>query len=292
MEFECLFLQNLKAQVGINTNSPIGVFHVDGAKDNNVTLTINQQLNDVNITAVGNLGIGTSTPQNKVEIVSNTINTSGLKFSNLTSASTLSENDDILGLGVDSQGNVVATDRPFFASVSSVVINSSTAFLTNGTLPFFYLATKDNVPVKVPINANGSMLVDSFNLTIPTGGKGVMINFMIGIDSYGYQTNTCLDASNIAIACNNNPAIRDVFQARLYIDGVAQQVFQNVQMNKGTAGSSDSNLQFNFSTLINLSAGNHTLDVRISKVKDITPAPSGTIRFQTLSTSINATFIK
>ena len=63
-----------KAQVGINTPNPQGVFHVDGAKDNPATgaPSAAQQSNDFIVTAVGNVGVGTTTPSKKLEIVSAT----------------------------------------------------------------------------------------------------------------------------------------------------------------------------------------------------------------------------
>lgn len=57
-------------QVGINTNNPQGTLHVDGAKDNPVSgvPTVTQQANDISVTPAGNLGIGTVTPNAKLEI--------------------------------------------------------------------------------------------------------------------------------------------------------------------------------------------------------------------------------
>lgn len=68
------FLNNVNSQVGINTANPQGIFHVDGSNDNNKsgTPTSAQQLNDVIVTANGSLGIGTTTPTRKLEIVSPT----------------------------------------------------------------------------------------------------------------------------------------------------------------------------------------------------------------------------
>lgn len=65
---------NVHAQVGINTQNPQGVFHIDGGKDNPLTGAPNttQQINDVIVTSTGNVGIGTTNPTRKLEIVSPT----------------------------------------------------------------------------------------------------------------------------------------------------------------------------------------------------------------------------
>lgn len=60
-----LFTSFVWAQAGINTTNPQQVFHVDGEKDNSITgvPTSSQQLNDVVVTNIGNLGIGTTVPR-------------------------------------------------------------------------------------------------------------------------------------------------------------------------------------------------------------------------------------
>ncbi|WP_048506080.1 hypothetical protein [Chryseobacterium angstadtii] len=57
------------AQFGINTSNPQGVMHIDGAKDNAVSgaPTATQQANDFIVASSGNVGIGTTTPQRKLD---------------------------------------------------------------------------------------------------------------------------------------------------------------------------------------------------------------------------------
>jgi hypothetical protein len=56
-------------QIGIYTEFPLGVFHIDGARDNkSFTPSVSEQLNDVVITSAGNLGIGTTSPIVKVDL--------------------------------------------------------------------------------------------------------------------------------------------------------------------------------------------------------------------------------
>lgn len=62
------------SQVGINTENPLGTFHVDTAKDNPATgtPTAAQAANDVVVSSTGNLGLGTVSPINKFHSVATT----------------------------------------------------------------------------------------------------------------------------------------------------------------------------------------------------------------------------
>lgn len=60
------------SQIGIQTEYPKALFHIDGAGDNpkNATsiLTTSQLQNDIAVNTVGNIGVGTITPQSKLDI--------------------------------------------------------------------------------------------------------------------------------------------------------------------------------------------------------------------------------
>ena len=66
------FALTAKAQVGVNTTNPRGVFNVDGAKNNTNTTTpatvATESTDDVVVDATGKVGIGTSTPTQKLDI--------------------------------------------------------------------------------------------------------------------------------------------------------------------------------------------------------------------------------
>lgn len=59
-------------QIGINTENPLAIFHVDGAMDNLASPTAAQILNDVVVTSAGDIGVGTLTPSVRLEIVKGT----------------------------------------------------------------------------------------------------------------------------------------------------------------------------------------------------------------------------
>ena len=63
------------SQVGINTSNPQTILHIDGAKDNAVTgaPTATQQVNDFSVTSAANVGIGTITPSQKLDVASGNV---------------------------------------------------------------------------------------------------------------------------------------------------------------------------------------------------------------------------
>ncbi len=145
---------SLFSQVGVNTENPQGVFHVDGGKDNPSvgTPSIVQQANDFVITSTGNVGIGVTNPTKKLEIVSTT--------------------SPVFRLNDGSQ-------QPGYYMVSDVNGNGSWKSLTTsivGTFP--------------TIGYNGSVATSSSNqaytgisLTLPPGRWLVLTNIMLKADT-------------------------------------------------------------------------------------------------------------
>jgi len=245
------------AQVGINTANPQGMFHVDGAKDNNTTgtPTAAQQLNDVIVTNAGNVGIGTTTPTAKMEINSGTANTSGFRFTNLTSATPISAGQTI---GVDASGNVITLPNPTAVSVTPYEVAS-----TSGA-DFNVDDASDTV-------VSGS----SQTITIPTGGKAVFINFMLGID---FTTTVGTGAG--------------YFRAMLFIDGAPTNTFLITQEPVGAAsGTGGQQLQYTLNTVKQLTAGNHTLDVRMKRTAGNGTAAGTVNGCRPISMSFNASFL-
>lgn len=75
------------AQVGVNTQNPQGILHVDGAKDNAVSgaPTALQGQNDFLVTSSGNVGVGTLAPVAKLEVNGASINSGAYDAGSATS---------------------------------------------------------------------------------------------------------------------------------------------------------------------------------------------------------------
>lgn len=119
-----------------NSNNAVGSngLQVKVANTSNQTIAFevgqNASLNGTsnpffNVLGNGNVGIGTNTPSNKLEINSGTSGTSGLKFTNLSSATTPSSSSNFLSL--DASGNVIyATNGASLPLINATGINSAT----------------------------------------------------------------------------------------------------------------------------------------------------------------------
>lgn len=124
-----IFVCTVQAQIGINTPNPQTEFHIDGAKDNPATgaPTVAQQTNDVVVTQQGRLGVGTTAPTNNFEVNSRTTGVSGVKITQLPSATVLA---------TDASGNVISgTSESSGVSVTKqrLIAPNSAVVLTTGS---------------------------------------------------------------------------------------------------------------------------------------------------------------
>ncbi|MFS4470773.1 hypothetical protein [Chryseobacterium sp. T20] len=205
----------------------------------------------VTITSGGDVGIGTAIPGAKLEVNSGTAGVSGLKFTNLNSASTVGTGQ---ALGVDASGNVITVSTSTQAATTENAVN--------------------NPPGSVVFSVNdlGYTIVTGSNqsVTIPAGGKALFVNFMLGID---YSS---LPAGGGAA----------FYQAILFIDNVATNVYQTTQ-ESGTGAQA----QFNLSCVKFLAAGSHTLNVRMIRKYNNGTTSGANMSCSPISISFNSTYI-
>lgn len=227
------------------TNTEVNAFSVDGT-----TFSVDAKNNRI--------GIGTAAPTAKLEITTGTANTSGLKFTNLTSTSATVAGKS---LGVTADGTVVTIPAPLATGVSTTILSpaSGTEFTITG-----------NSYITVPNSIQ--------TITIPAGGRALFINYMIGIDYLDLYTNTGLGT------LVDPPSGTSYYTARLYIDNVQTNVFQ-VAQERGK----NSNAEFNLSYVTFLSAGNHRLDVAISRTTNF-GTDTNAYAMRSAVTSVNANF--
>lgn len=173
------------SQVGINTENPQGIFHIDGAKDNASigAPTALQQVNDIYVDSVGRLGVGTTSPTNKVEINSGTPNASGLTFSQFNSASPISSGKSI---GVDTNGKVVTLIKPTRTRLNGAAVATVASSVANGTQYNF---------VNITIPKAGTYLVSYI-----TRGGCSGANYISSFLSTGLTPDTVVPNSEILIA--------------------------------------------------------------------------------------------
>ncbi|MFP3597485.1 hypothetical protein [Chryseobacterium sp. SIMBA_029] len=198
----------------------------------------------------GNVGIGTITPNTALELTSGTANISGLRFTNLTSATPIAAGQ---ALGVDTTGNVVTVANPSPTSVSTFSVNSTTE-------------ANFNVSDLMATVVSGT----SQSVTIPTSGKALFINCMLGVDYISTP-----DGSGTAY-----------YEARLYIDGVPTDCYMRAQ----EVGIS-TNAFFSISTIKFLTAGNHTIDVRMQRTFNNGTTSGANMLCTPISMSFNASYL-
>lgn len=253
-----LVINTLSAQMGINTTNPQTAFHVDGAKDNNTSgaPTATQQRNDFAMSSSGSLGIGTTTPNEKVEINSGISNTSGLKFTNLTGSTPVAAIAQ--RLGVDSNGTIVTIPARGITTPGLVSVVGS-----------YNRTTRPSIDVNDLGYTVFPETLKSF--TIPAGGKAIFINLMLGIDYSAFPSG----------------GGRGYYEARLFIDNAPTNVYLTTQEKEETGSCAS----FTFSTVKSLSAGSHTVEVRMTRSANNGTVSGANMRMTQISLSFNASYI-
>jgi uncharacterized protein (TIGR02145 family) len=201
------------AQVGIGTINPLGVLHIDGAKDNAATgmPTVQQQRNDFIITATAKVGIGTVVPANSASLEINST-TTGFLPPRMTSTQMLNIQNAIEGLMIycldctpkgirlydgliwkDSYG-VVNSNNPNIGAIFSFTGN----YLQDGDYYATKIMTSENT-VSIEVN----VLQPGFITFISNDINGYVFNSNLEFQNIGI-TNVILKAKGKQTNFNQN----------------------------------------------------------------------------------------
>ncbi|NDW09431.1 hypothetical protein [Dysgonomonas sp. 520] len=144
MAISIILTATLNAQVGINTENPQGIFHIDGKRNTNGNTNVSD---DVVVDTEGRVGIGTNVPTNKLSIHTTGANT-GLYLPNGAASGKV--------LTSDTQGNGVWVSGA--VQYQTKVVGVGGAYNFNGLVP--YPATDSPIGVGAKINFFTNVVFD------------------------------------------------------------------------------------------------------------------------------------
>lgn len=128
------------SQVGINTINPQGVFHVDGGRDNPSSGSpgLPEQANDVVISTSGNIGVGTISPNAKIELIgSATIAPIIARNMDISSTTTLADKQSLFPVVIDNNGVMVKQTSPISLGNSYSLDGVFNIIIGGGPVPVF-----------------------------------------------------------------------------------------------------------------------------------------------------------
>ncbi|SDQ11846.1 hypothetical protein SAMN05421664_0583 [Chryseobacterium soldanellicola] len=242
----------LYSQVGIYTNNPQGAFHIDAGKDNSATGQPTAAQQHNDVIFTSPGRLGIGNT-NPTAKLEVTSGTTNVSGIQFTNLNAATPISVGQAIGVDADGNIITVSNPSPSTISPFEVEST-----------------DSTPFNV--NDLGWTVVPGTSQTvpIPVGGKALFINFMIGIDYY------------VAPASNS----KAYYTTRLFIDGVQSTVYQTTE--EYVAGAQ---AQFNLSTVKFLTAGNHTIDVRMRRTFNSTITSGANQPCAPISMCFNASYI-
>lgn len=234
------FSMTIKSQVGINTTTPASTLDATAKNATGTTSNVDGLLLP---------RVDRQRAQNMVAVPVSTI----IYVNSIATGTAAGTAVNINATGYYSFDGTVWTKLNLGSSVSSSSVNSTTGATYNVTDLTSTIVT--GTPQTI---------------AIPTGGKALFINFMLGID---YTSSPAGGGSGF-------------YEARLYIDGVATDCYMRTQ--EITVGG---NADYTLNTVKSLTAGNHTLDIRMIRSNNNGTTSGAIMTCEPISMSFNASYI-
>ncbi|UZT98269.1 hypothetical protein ODZ84_01480 [Chryseobacterium fluminis] len=234
------FSMKMKAQIGINTNTPASTLDITAKNATGTTTNVDGLLIP---------RVDRQRAQSMTGIPISTL----VYINNIATGTAAGIAVNITSTGYYYFNGSVWSKLNVGASASSNSVNSTTGANFN-------------------VNDLSSTIVSGTaqSITVPTGGKALFINFMLGIDYTSAPA-----GGGFAF-----------YEARLYIDGAPTDCYMRVQeiLEGGNA-------QYTLNTVKSLTAGNHTLDIRMTRTTNNGTTSGANMNCKPNSMSFNVTYI-
>ncbi|NDW09158.1 hypothetical protein [Dysgonomonas sp. 520] len=184
--FMFLAVTTLKAQVGVNTENPQGIFHIDGQRNTSGNTNFSD---DVVVDTQGRIGVGTNSPQTKVDIKAATAGT-GFRLQD----------------GTQGNGKILTSDA-----------NGNGSWAANGiqtVLPVWSLSL-DSISIEKKGVSTGT------TITLPPGKWWIHGSFLVKfnkLNEISYFVRSSFTDGVIPVGTENCPVTTDIVQ-RCHISG-------------------------------------------------------------------------
>ncbi len=156
------------AQVGINTKTPQGIFHIDGKGNTNGT---NNVSDDFVIDTNGNVGVGTTTPKAKMDIMGSVIINDGNAVKDLILIS-------------DNLGNAKWKEFDRSRGIALWTGKATNITFTATDIPIINTTHSVSDPMEMGFStSNGTNNLGI--LTVPVGTYIIILDFDVNVQEYG-----------------------------------------------------------------------------------------------------------
>lgn len=156
------------AQVGINTQNPQGIFHIDGKGNTN---GISNTIDDFIIDGNGNVGVGTSTPKAKMDIMGSVIVNDGNALKDLILTS-------------DNLGNATWKEFDRSRGIAHWTGKATNITFTGAATPIINTTHSVSDPMGMGFSiSNGTNNLGI--LTVPVGTYIIILDFDVNVQEYG-----------------------------------------------------------------------------------------------------------